>query len=188
MIRIGRRRIICAVATVAGIRRGGIVTLVTSIAIIRNRNVRACKRINGIVVKGRWRPSRLCVACGTFRWELRRSVVWIGCGGIIRIVATIAGVRRIGIVAVVTSVAIVGNRHVRAYEWINRIVVKRRWRPGSFTVAGRAICWELSGCVVRRCGCCIVAVVTGVAGVWCIRIVTIVASVTIVGNRCVRPI
>ena len=111
-------------ATIAGIRRGGIVTLVTSIAIIRNRNVRACKRINGVVIKRGWRPGSLRVACGTFRWELSRCVVRIRRGGVIAIVTTIAGIRRIGIVAVVTSVAIVGNGHVCTYEWINRIVVK----------------------------------------------------------------
>ena len=117
-------RIIGAVATVAGIRGSSIVTVVASIAIIRNRNVCACKRINGVVIKRRWCPSRLRVASGTLRWELGRCVVWIGRSRVICIVATIAGVRRIGIVTVVTSVAIIRNRHVCTYEWINRIVVK----------------------------------------------------------------
>ena len=124
VVRTGRSGIIAVVATVTGVGRIRIVTVVTSIAIIRNRNVCACKRINGVVIKRGWCPRGLRVASGTLRWELGRCVVWIGRSRVICIVATIAGVRRIGIVTVVTSVAIIRNRHVCTYEWINRIVVK----------------------------------------------------------------
>ena len=175
-------------ATIAGVRCIGIVTLVTSIAIIRNRNVRACKRINGVVIKRGWCPSRLRVASGTLRWELGRCVVRIGRSCIICIVATIAGVWGIGIVTVVTSVAIVGNRHVSAYKRVNRIVIKRRWRPSCFAVASRAIRWELSGCVVRSgCGS-IIAVVTGVTSVRCCIVIPVVASSTIACNGRVRAV
>ena len=124
MIWIGRCRVIRAVATIAGIRCVRVVAVVTRVAIILNRNVRSRERINRIVIKRRRCPRGLCVASSTIRRELRRCVVRIGGSRVVCVVATIAGVWGIAIVTVVTSVAIIRNRYVRTYEWINRIVVK----------------------------------------------------------------
>ena len=101
-------------ATIARIRRIGIIALVTGIAIVGDGHVRSCERINRIVVKCRWRPSDLCVASGTFRWELSRCVVRIGRSCIIAVVATVAGVGRCIVIAVVTGRAIAGNCRVRS--------------------------------------------------------------------------
>ena len=174
MVWIGRLCIIGAMAAVAGVGRIGIVTVVTSIAIVGNRNVRSRERINRIVVKRRRCPRGLCVASSTIRRELSRCVVRIGGSRVVCVVTTVASVRCVRIVAVVASVAIIRNRYVRTYEWINRIVVKRRWRPSCFAVTSRAIRWELGGCVVRRCGGGVIAVVTGVAGIGCGIVITVV--------------
>jgi hypothetical protein len=188
VVRIGRSRVIRIVATIAGIRRIGIIAVVTSVAIVGNRHVRAYEWVNRIVIKSRWRPGGLCVASGALRWELGRCVVRIGRSRVIRIVATIAGIWGICIVTVVTSVAIIGNGHVRAYEWINRIVVKRRWRPSRFAVASSAIRGELSCGVVRCCGGSVVTVVTGVAGIWRCIVIAVVAGRAIAGNGRVRAV
>ena len=180
--------IIGTVATVAGVGRIGIVTVVTSIAIVGNRNVRSRERINRIVVKRRRCPRGLCVASSTIRRELSRCVVRIGGSRVVCVVTTVASVRCVRIVAVVASVAIIRNRYVRTYEWINRIVVKRRWRPGGFAVASRAIRRELGNCVVRSCGSRIIAVVTSVAGVRCGIVIPVVAGRAIVGNCRMCPV
>ena len=121
-------------------------------------------------------------------WELSGCVVRSGCGSIIAVVTGVTSVRCVRIVAVVASVAIIRNRYVRTYEWINRIVVKRRWRPGGFAVASRAIRRELSCGVVR--GCCggVVAVVTGVAGIGRGIVISVVAGRAIAGNGGVRAV
>ena len=96
--------------------------------------------------------------------------------------ATIARIRRIGIIALVTGIAIVGDGHVRSCKRINGIVVESRWRPGCFAVTSSAIRWELSSCVVRCRGCRIIGVVATVAGIGCIRVVAVVTSIAIVGD------
>ena len=55
-------------------------------------------------------------------------------------------------------------------------------------MARRAIRWELGGCVVRRCGGGVIAVVTGVAGIGRGIVITVVAGSTIAGNGRVRPV
>ena len=55
-------------------------------------------------------------------------------------------------------------------------------------MARRAIRWELGGCVVRRCGGGVIAVVTGVAGIWRGIVVAVVAGRTIACNGGVRPV
>ena len=89
------------------------------------------------------------MAGGTIRWELSSCVVRCRGCRIIGVVATVAGIGCIRVVAVVTSIAIVGDRYVRAYEWVNGIVIENRRRPGCFAVASGAIRGELSRCVVR---------------------------------------
>ena len=57
-------------ASVAGIGRVGVVAVVAGVAVAGNRNVRACERINGIVIKSRGRPGCFGMAGGAIRWEL----------------------------------------------------------------------------------------------------------------------
>ena len=66
-----------------------------------------------IVVKSSWCPGVFTVATGTIRRELSRCVVGLRGSGIVAIVATVAGIGRIVVVAVVASSAIVGNSGVR---------------------------------------------------------------------------
>ena len=124
MIRIGGLVKIRRMAARASVRSIRVVPLVTSIAIVRNGHMCSGKRINGIVVKCGRRPSRFTVASSTIRRELSRCVVRIGGSRVVCVVTTVASVRCVRIVAVVASVAIIRNRYVRTYEWINRIVVK----------------------------------------------------------------
>ena len=65
-------------------------------------------------------------------------------------------------------------------ERIYRVVVKRRWRPSDFRVAGRTIRGKLLSAVVRAGRLRIIVCVTAVAGVGRCRIITVVASGTII--------
>ncbi len=74
-----------------------------------------------------------------------------------------------------TKDAIIGNCNVRSREWINRIVVKSRRRPGRFRVASCAICWELVYDVIGVTHAVVVGLVAAYAGVWRVVVIPIVA-------------
>ena len=80
---------------------------------------------------------------GAIGRNIERYVVWVGAGVIIRRMTTITGIRRIGVIAVVTSIAITGNGNMRSGKWINETMVEGRRRPGCFAMAGCAIGREL---------------------------------------------
>ena len=182
VVRVDRLRIIGAVTSAASIRRSGIITLVTSVAIARYGYVCTSERIKRVVIKRRWCPRGLCMARGTLRRELSCCVVRAGRSGIIAVVAAIAGIWCIRIVALVASRAIIGNGYVCTYEWVNGIVIEGRWRPGCLAMATGTIRGELSGGVVRTCRGGIIAVVTGVAGIGRVVVVAVVAGGTISCN------
>ena len=115
-------------------------------------------------------------------------MAWIGTAVVISLVAARAGARRSGIIAVVTGFAIVGDWDMRAGERINCTVVKRGRRPGAFTMAAFAIRGELSSGMVGVSRRIVIAQVATDAGVWGIGIVAVVAGVTVVGNRNMRPV
>ena len=105
--RIGALAVIRAVATVARVRRVRVIAVVARVAIARYRYVRTSEGIDGVVVKRRRHPSCLRVAQGTIRRKLRCRVVRHRRLRIIVCVTTVTGVRRVGIVPVVTRCAIV---------------------------------------------------------------------------------
>lgn len=65
-----------------------------------------------IVVESGGRPSAFRVAFRAVLRELELLVVWVGCGVVVRLVASETGVRRVVVVPVVASGALVGNRCV----------------------------------------------------------------------------
>ena len=101
--------------------------------------------------------SRRPVGCGgvagrTVVGQVQRHVVGITAGVVIRLVATIAGIGRGGVVPVVAGIAVTGNRNMCTGKRINSIVVERRGRPGIYTVTGLASCGETGSGVVRVIG------------------------------------
>lgn len=115
-------------------------------------------------------------------------MIWIGGLVKIRRMAARASVGRIGVIPLVTSIAVVRNSHVRPGKGINGIVVKCGRRPSRFAVAGGAIGWELSRCVVRV-GCRVIircmATCTGIRGG---IVIPVMAGSTIVRNSRVCPV
>ena len=188
MARVCAAVVIGLVTTRTGARRIGIIAVVTSLAIVGNRNMRAGKRINGIVVKRGRNPGAFTMATFTVRRELGSSVVGVGRRIVIAQVATHAGVWRIGIIALVAGVAVVGNRNMRPVERIKRIVVKSRRRPVAFCMAIRAGGREL-GSEVVGVGCSIVvSLVAACTRIRRVGVIAVVACCTIIGNRNMRPV
>ena len=107
----------------------------------------------------------------------------VACTGIVGIVTTIAGVRRIRIIAVVAGITIVCDGNVCAREGINGIVIKGRRRPGGFTMTCCTIRWELLGYMVWIGGLGVLRIVAAVAGIGCIVVIAVVTSCAVVGNR-----
>ncbi len=171
-----------AVTAVTSVRRVGESPVVTRIAIAGDRNVRARERINSTVVKRRGRPGCFRVARGAICGELRSSVIGRRRIGIIGCVTAVAGIRCVGVIPLVTRVAIAGNCNMRARERINSTVIKRRGRPGCFRVASGAIRWELRSSVVGRRRIGIIGCVAAVAGIGCGVVIAVVASGAIIGD------
>jgi hypothetical protein len=182
VVRIGGLIEIRVVTAVTSVRRIGEIAVVTRIAIAGYRNVRARERINSTVIKRRGRPGCFRVARGAICGELRSSVIGRRRTGIIGCVTAVAGIRCVGVVPLVTRVAIAGNRNVRALERINSTVVKRRGRPGCFRVARGAICGELRSSVIGRRRTGIIGRVTAVAGIRRGVVIAVVASGAVVGD------
>ena len=113
-------------------------------------------------------------------------MIGINAGGIISAVASIAGIGRIGIIPVVTGIAIIGNGHMRTCEGINGVVVKGGRYPGRLGVAEGTVGWELRGGVVWIGGLGVIAVVATVTGIGGVVVISIVAGIAIIGNGHVR--
>ena len=96
----------------------------------------------------------------------------------------VTSVRRVRIIAVqVAKSAVVGNRHVRTVEGINRCVVESRRCPSSFGMARLAVGRKLVRCMVRvGCGSVIVCV-AAVASVRRGIVIPVVAGSAVVGNQ-----
>ena len=106
-----------------------------------------------------------------------------GVTGAVKVVvmASGAGIGRIGIVALMAVVTI--DTDMRAGQWIEGIMVKSRGRPCGFGVAKGAISRESCVDVAGICGGDVIVVMTGGAGVWRIGVVTVMASGAIVSDR-----
>ena len=190
MIGIGRTGVIGRVTAVAGVRGGVVVAVVASGAIACDGGMRAIQHIIVVVRRERRRfPAwRRGVAHRAVVRDIERHVVGVAGLREIRVVAAVAGIRRVRVVAVVTGIAVVGNRNMRPRERINGIVIKGRWRPGCFCVAGGAVGRVLRSGVVGAGRSCIIGVVAAVAGVRRVRVIAVVASGTICGNGRMRAI
>ncbi len=188
MARVRAAVVIGLVAARAGARRIGIIAVVTSLAIVGNRNMRAGERINGTVVKRGRNPGAFAMATYAVRRELGGSMVGVGSRIVIAQVAAHAGVWGIGIVALMASVAVVGNRNMRPVERIECTVVKRGRRPVAFRMTIRTSRRELRGEVVGV-GCSIVVrLMAACARIRRVDVIAVVASRTVVGNRNMRPV
>ena len=115
-------------------------------------------------------------------------MIGIHTGIVIRHMAAFTSVGGIDIIPLVTGITIIRNRYMRPCKRINTVVIKRRGRPGGFTMAKRAIGGVLHGLVIGVGGAQIVGVMTSVAGIGRIVIISVVAGGAIIGYSCMRPV
>ena len=111
-----------------------VIAVVASRAVVGNGSMRPAQ--NPIIVVNR-ESRRIPIGVGgmahrTISWNAKDDVVGVGTAVEIRQVTANASVRGVGIVSLVASVAVVGNRDMRAGERIERIVVERGRNPGIF--------------------------------------------------------
>ena len=129
VVGIARLIEILGMAARAGVGRIGIIpTNVTGRAIIGNQRVAAREREEIVVVETRRRPGTFAVATLTIGRELRRLVVGVGGGVEVGQMAAHTSIRRVVVIAVVASRAVVGNRRMRAVQCVEIIVVGKGGR------------------------------------------------------------
>lgn len=133
MARVGAGIVIRLVAARTRIRGIGIIAVVAGIAIVRNRNMRSGKRINGAVVERRWRPGTFAVTTFTAGRKLIRRMVGVKGCGIIGLVAAHTGIGRIVVIPVVASCTIIGNRSMGA---IQRVIITVDGKSGGCPAGG----------------------------------------------------
>ena len=92
------------------------------------------------------------MAHSAIRGEIQRLVFRIGCLNKIRIMTSIAGIRRAVIEPVVAGITIIGNGRMRPGKRINDVVVKSRRCPGGLGMTKFAFNRELRGKVVGTGG------------------------------------
>jgi len=190
VIWIGRTVVVIQVASDTGIWRIVVIAVVAGRTIIGDGSVSAIQLIVVVVnIESRGLPSGLGgVAAFAVRWQAKISMVWVGCCVVVVRMTSGAGVRRIGIIAVVTSVTVVCNRDMSARHDEVLVVIEGTWCPTAFTVAGGAIRWEVGGSVVWIGGTVVVIQVASDTGVRRIVVITVVAGRTVVGDGSVSAI
>ena len=147
------------------------------------------REIHIVVVKVCRGPGRFTVAILAGCRKSRRSVVWIVCLIIFRLVAAVTGVGRVVVIAVMTGGAVVGNERMRAVQRIIIVVnIECSRRPaGCGGVATRAIRRKVQRHVVRVGALVVIVRVTARAGVGRIVVVAVdVTGITVAGNGDVR--
>ena len=190
MVRIGRCIVIIQVASDTGIWRIVVVAVVAGRTVVGDGSVSAIQLIEIIVnIESCGLPSWLGgVAAFAVRWQAKISMAWVGrCVVVVRMTSG-AGVWRIGVVAVMTSVTVVCNRDMSARHDEVLVVIEGTWCPTAFTVASRAIRWEVGCCVVRIRSCVVVIQVTADTGIRRIVVIAVVAGGTVVGDGSVSAI
>ena len=142
---------ICLVTAGTGVGCSGIISVVAGIAVIGNGNMAAGKRIYGAMVKSRRCPGRFGMAGSAIGRELRCGVVRFGRGDVVGVVATVAGIGRVVVVAVVAGCAIICNSRMRPVERVKSIVDRecRRLPAGHRGMARRTIRRDIQRHVVR---------------------------------------
>ena len=165
-----------------GVRRGHVVAVVASCAIVGNRRMSAVQDIKIIVQReGRRLPIRLGrVAHFAILRQAQSHVVRIRSRLKISQMATRTLARSARIIPVrMAGNAVIRHRHVRPSEGVKSGVVESRRRPGGFRVASLAVRRELVGGVVRVGRCRKIRGVAAVASVRRIDIIPVVASCAI---------
>lgn len=180
--------VIGLVATRTSVRSSSIIAVMASFAIVGDWDMRADERINSTVVKSRRRPGAFTMATFAVRGELSSGMVGVGGCIVIAQMAAHAGIRGIGVIAVVAGIAVVGNRDMRPVERIECTVVKRGRRPVAFRMTIRTGGGELGSNVVRIGRRSVVCLMAPCAGIERVVVIAVVASRTIVGNGCMRPV
>jgi len=122
------------VTTYAGAGRVVVIAVVASCTVVGNSRMRPAQ--NPVIVVNR-ESRRIPVGVGrmahrTIGWNAKDDVVGVGTAVEIRQVTANTGVGGVDIVALVTSVAVIGNWNMRPGERIKRIVVERGRNPGIF--------------------------------------------------------
>ena len=141
-----------------------------------------------VMVKRSRRPGRFAVATLAIGGEFRRRMVRIGGLVVIRRMTARTSIRRVGIVAVMAGVAILGNRGVRAIQRIKTIVVECRRHPGSLIVAALAIGREFRRRVVRIGRLVVIRRMTARTGVRRVGVIAFMAGGALVGNGRMRTV
>ena len=183
VIGVCRGIVVRRVAAKTSIRRGVVISVVAGGAIVGNDRVRAIQNIIVVVnSKSRWRPiwCGRVTTCAIGR-EIQGYVVRVRTLVVVRCMAPRASIWRVRIIAVVAGDTVIRDRHVRSGEGIDRLVIKRRRRPGRFSMASRTVGRELVGCVVGVCGLVKIRCVAPGAGVWRVGVIAVVTGRAVVG-------
>mgnify|MGYP007060900883 FL=1 len=124
------------------------------------------------------------MAEGTIGRELRSGVVGVSRLGIIRRMATVAGVGRAVVIAVVAGSTVIGNGCMSAVQRIIVAVNRERSRLPTRCgrMAHRTISREAERYVVRVGGLVEIRRVATITGVWRIGEIAVVTGVAVVGN------
>ena len=181
MVRIRRLIIIRCMTSSTGIRCIRVIAVVAGGTIIGNSNMGPVQSIVIIMYRESRRfPIRsrgmahFTVGRNTERYVIRVDGLII-IGGM----ATGTGIRCIGIVAVVTSVTIIGYLYMGTREGINGIMIKSGRYPASLRVTGGTIRRKLRSSVIRIGGLVIISRMTSRTLSWCPSISSRVAVKTI---------
>lgn len=163
VVRVIRRIVIRRMASEAGI--GGVVVVAVVTIHTGDCGMRPVQNPERIVDRERSRlpVRRSSVAHRAIRRQVQGNVVGVGTRVVIRCMTARAGVRRVGIIAVVTGVTIVGDGNMRSGKRIIYTMVKRGRHPGRLAVASGAIGRELRSRVVRIRGRIVIRRVTAKA-------------------------
>ena len=126
MVRVCRCVIFGRVTGKTRIRRIVVIAVMAGRTIIRNYRMRTVQLVIVIVNREGCRVPTGCsrMTHCAIGGNGQGCMIRIGSGGIFRGVTARTGVWCIVVIAVVTSITIVGDRHVCTSKWINRIVVK----------------------------------------------------------------
>ena len=137
--------------------------------------------IIAVNVKSGGFPTGVGMATCTIRRDDECDVIRIGTLVVIRQMATLAGVRRVVVVAVdMAGIAIIGDRRMGAGQRIKTVVIKCRRHPRCLTVTSGAVCGKLSRFVVGIGRLIVVGDMAARAGVRRVVVVAVVTGRTII--------
>ena len=176
------RIIIGLVACDTGVRSIVVIAIVTIYT--PNSSMSAIQRPVVVVYgEGSRFPACICsMAHGTIGRNRQCYVVGVKAGIEIRRMTTLASIRGVGVIALVTGIAVVCDGYVCTCERINGIVVKGGRYPGRFIMANGTVGRKLSCFVIRIGGCVVIGLVATRTGIGGIVVIPVMAHGTVVGN------